>query len=136
MAKEAVESIPIWTFTLLTLLIAVVSLFLLSLFVDKTDLLNIPLRDWTAIGAQALFSAALFTVFLLYGLPTTTVVAASVTTSVASAVVLVLSAVFLKERMRIKSLISVFLAVVSVIVLRCRAKEAVQAITPFQACFS
>lgn len=116
-AKEAMESIPTWTFTLLTFLIAVVALFPLSLFIDKTNWLNIPLRDWTAISVQALFGAVLFTVFLLYGLPTTTAVAASVITSVAPAVVLILSALFLKEKMRLKSLVSVFLAVASVIVM-------------------
>lgn len=116
-AKEAMESIPTWTFTLLTFLIAVVALFPLSLLIDRTNWLTVPLRDWTAISVQALFGAVLFTVFLLYGLPTTTAVAASVITSVAPAVVLVLSALFLKEKMQMKSLVSVFLAVISVIVM-------------------
>lgn len=116
-AKEAMESIPTWTFTFLTFLIGLAALFPLTLLLDKTNWLRIPLRDWAAVSVQALFGAVLFTVFLLYGLPSTTAVAASVITSVAPAVVLVLSALFLKEKMKVTSLIAVFLAVVSVIIM-------------------
>ena len=116
-AKEATESIPTWTFTFITFLTGLVALFPLSLLIDKTRWLSVSLRDWAAIGIQALFGAVLYTVFLLYGLPDTSAVAASVITSVAPAFVLIFSAIFLKEKMTVKSGFAVLLAILSVIIM-------------------
>lgn len=116
-AKEAMESIPTWTFTFITFLTGLAALFPLSLMIDRTRWLNIPLRDWAAIGVQALFGAVLYTVFLLYGLPDTSAVAASVITSVAPAFVLIFSAIFLRQKLTLKSAFAVVLAVLSVIVM-------------------
>lgn len=116
-AKEAMESIPTWTFTFITFITGLAALFPLSILIDKTRWLSVSLRDWTAIGIQALFGALLYTVFLLYGLPETSAVAASVITSVAPAFVLIFSSIFLKEKMTIKSGFSVLLAILSVIIM-------------------
>lgn len=116
-AKEAMESIPTWTFTCITFLTGLAALFPLSILIDKTRWLSISLRDWAAIGVQALFGAVLYTVFLLYGLPNTSAIAASVITSVAPAFVLMFSAIFLKEKMTAKSAFAVLLAILSVIIM-------------------
>lgn len=123
-AKQAMESIPTWTFTCLTFLIGLFVLLPFSLRVDKTDWLKIHAKDWLAISVQALFGAVLYTVFLLYGLPETSAVAASVITSVAPAFVLVLSVLFLKENIKFKSVISVALAVASVIMMTTQSLSA------------
>ncbi|MDO6409905.1 DMT family transporter [Pantoea phytobeneficialis] len=116
-AKQAMDSIPTWTFTFITFLIGLAALFPLSLMIDKTRWLAVSLRDWAAIGVQALFGAVLYTVFLLYGLPDTSAVAASVITSVAPAFVLIFSVIFLREKLTLKSGFAVLLAVLSVIVM-------------------
>lgn len=116
-AKEAMESIPTWTFTFITFITGLAALFPLSIMVDKTRWLSVSLRDWAAIGVQALFGAVLYTVFMLYGLPHTSAVSASVISSVAPAFVLIFSAVFLKEKMTVKSGFAVILAILSVIIM-------------------
>ena len=116
-AKEAMESIPTWTFTFITFLTGLAALLPLSILIDKTRWLSVSLCDWAAIGVQALFGAVLYTVFLLYGIPDTSAVAASVITSVAPAFVLMFSAFFLKEKMTVKSCFAVILAILSVIIM-------------------
>lgn len=116
-AKEAMDSIPTWTFTFITFVIGFLVLLPLTLTSDKTNWFRIDLKNWLAISIQSMFGAVLYTVFLLYGLSSTSAISASVITSAAPAVVLVLSVIFLKEKMHINTLLSVVLAVVSVVLM-------------------
>lgn len=116
-AQEAMNSIPTWTFTLITFIIGFLFLLPLSLKSEKTNWFAISKRDWLIVCVLSLLGAVLYTVFLLYGLPSTTAVTASVVTSASPAVVLLLSVVFFREKLKVNAVISVALAVISVIIM-------------------
>ena len=116
-AKEAMDSIPTWTFTCISFAIGFVFLLPFTLFRERTNWLSISLKDWLIISVLALLGAVLYTVFLLYGLPTTTAISASVITSATPAAVLLISVIFFKEKLKINSSISVVLAIISVVVM-------------------
>lgn len=116
-AKEAMNAIPLWTFTCVTFLIGYLALLPVTLLRDKTNWFRIPLKGWGAISLQSLFGAVLYTVFLLYGFASTSAVTASVLSSVAPAAVLALSYLFLKEKLTSSKLLSVVLAIAGVVVM-------------------
>lgn len=116
-AKEAMDTIPTWTFAFITFVIGFLILLPLTLTSDKTNWLRISFKNWFAICVQSMFGAVLYTVFLLYGLASTSAIAASLITSAVPAVVLILSILFLKEKMRINTLFSVLLAVITVVMM-------------------
>lgn len=116
-AKEAMDSIPTWTFTCITFLVAIVCLFPLSTGYEKTRWTSVSKKDWLFVSIISLLGAVLYTVFLLYGIPSTSAVSASVISSTTPAVVLVLSILIFKEKFRLNVGISVALAVISVVVM-------------------
>lgn len=116
-AKEAMDSIPTWTFTCISFAIGFIFLLPFTLFREKTNWFNISLKDSLMISVLALLGAVLYTVFLLYGLPTTTAISASVITSATPAVVLVISVLCFKEKLKLNTSISVILAIISVVVM-------------------
>lgn len=116
-AKEAMDSIPTWTFTCITFLVAIVCLFPLSIGYEKTRWSSVSRKDWLFVSIISLLGAVLYTVFLLYGIPSTSAVSASVISSTTPAVVLVLSILIFKEKFRLNVGISVALAVISVVVM-------------------
>lgn len=116
-AKEAMDSIPTWTFTCITFLIGFLFLLPLTLIKDKTNWFRISLKDWLIVSVLSMLGAVLYTVFLLYGLPSTTALTASVITSAAPAVVLLITVLFFREKMKLNSAISVILAVTSVVIM-------------------
>lgn len=116
-AKEAMDSIPTWTFTCISFAVGFVFLLPFTLFREKTNWFKISLKNWMIVSVLALLGAVLYTVFLLYGLPTTTATSASVITSATPAVVLLISVLFFKEKLKISSSISVILAIISVVVM-------------------
>ena len=75
------------------------------------------LRAWVAIGIQALLGAVLYTVFLLYGFASATAIVASVFSSLAPAAVLSLASLLLKERLSLRKLGAIALAIAGVLVL-------------------
>lgn len=116
-AKEAMDSIPTWTFTCITFIIGFIFLLPLTLVKDKTNWFKISLKDWLVICVLSLLGAVLYTVFLLYGLPSTTALTASIITSAAPAVVLLITVLVLRERLKLNAAVSVILAVISVVIM-------------------
>lgn len=116
-AKEAMDSIPTWTFTCITFLVAIAFLFPVSIGYEKTRWLSVSKKDWLFVSIISLLGAVLYTVFLLYGIPSTSAVSASVISSATPAVVLMLSILIFKDKFRINIGISVGLAVISVVVM-------------------
>lgn len=116
-AKEAMDSIPTWIFTCITFAIGFLFLLPLTLVKDKTNWLRIGAKDWLIVSVLSLLGAVLYTVFLLYGLPSTTALTASVITSAAPAVVLLITVLFFKEKIMINTAVSVLLAVMSVVIM-------------------
>lgn len=116
-AKDAMNDIPIWTFTAVTFLIAALMLIPLSAVVDKTRLTRINARSWLFISIQSLLGAVLYTAFLLYGFSYSSAITGSIVTSITPAVVLLLSAVLLKERLSLKKVLAIALGISGVLVL-------------------
>lgn len=116
-AREAMDSIPTWTFTCITFLIGFLFLLPFTLYKDKTNWFRISLRDWGITCVLSLLGAVLYMVLLFYGLSSTTALTASIITSTAPAVVLVISVCFLREKLKINAALSVTLAVVSVVIM-------------------
>ncbi|MDF5890344.1 DMT family transporter [Pseudomonas syringae pv. syringae] len=116
-AKDAMTQIPIWIFTSITFAIGFVVLYPMVRVIDKVALSKIGTRAWIAISAQSLLGAVLYTVFLLYGFSYATAIAAAVFTSLAPAVVLVLSSMFLGEKLSVRKLLAIGMAVAGVLVL-------------------
>ncbi|MFS2221714.1 DMT family transporter [Pantoea sp. B65] len=122
-AKEAMESIPTWTFTFITFIIGFLFLLPLTLRKEKTNWFAISLKNWMIVSLFSLLGAVLYTIFLLYGLPSTSAISASVITSAAPAAVMLISVIFFREKLKANSALSVFLAVVSVIVMTIPASQ-------------
>ncbi|MBJ3815995.1 DMT family transporter [Shimwellia pseudoproteus] len=116
-AKEAMDSIPTWTFAFITLVIGFIFLLPLTIIKEKTNWRRISLRDWLIVSILSFLGAVLYTVFLLYGLASTTALTASVITSAAPAAVLVIAVVFLGDKLRLNAAVSVVLAVISVVIM-------------------
>ncbi|MEE1923332.1 DMT family transporter [Pseudomonas sp. 148P] len=122
-AKEAMNQVPIWLFTSLTFAMAFVMLMPFARFVDKARLRAIGLRVWLAVSVQSLLGAMLYTVFLLYGLESASAIMAALFTSLAPALVLSLSSLLLKERLTLRKLLAITLAVAGILVLTLPAAD-------------
>lgn len=116
-AKNAMTEIPIWIFTAVTFLTAFMMLYPFVRIVDKIKLSRIGPKVWLAVSVQSLLGAVLYTVFLLYGFESATAIMASVFTSLAPAAVLTLSSIFLKEKLSVRKVLAIILAVAGVLVL-------------------
>jgi len=96
--KLVVSSFPVFLAAGLRFAIGTLVLFPILL---KREGLNVPAlnkRDWILLFLQAVTGAFLFTVFLFYGLKLTNAAEAGIITSLAPAVVGVLSFLFLREK--------------------------------------
>ncbi|NBA97572.1 DMT family transporter [Pseudomonas sp. R5(2019)] len=116
-AKEAMTLIPIWIFTSITFAVAFALLYPVVRTLDRIALSQIGLPAWVAISIQSLLGAVLYTVFLLYGFSGATAIVASVFSSLAPAAVLTFSSVFLKERLSVRKVLAIVMAVAGVLVL-------------------
>ncbi|MCR8720467.1 DMT family transporter [Pseudomonas syringae] len=116
-AKDAMAQIPIWLFTSLTFAIGFIVLYPVVVLGDKVSLSKIGVKAWLAISVQSLLGAVLYTVFLLYGFDSATAIVASVFSSLAPAAVLTLSSIFLKEKLSLRKVGAIMLAIAGVLVL-------------------
>ncbi|VXA86685.1 UAA transporter family protein [Acinetobacter sp. 8I-beige] len=116
-AQNAMSNIPTWSFMFITFLIATLFLLPFSIYMDKTNWLKIGLKSWRDLSILSLLGAVLYTYFLLYGMEGTSAVTASVITSSAPILVLILSIFFLKERSSTHKIISILLAISSILVM-------------------
>lgn len=116
-AQQAMEQVPTWTFTSITFAIGFLFLLPITLKSDRTNWFKIAPRDWFIVALLSLLGAVLYTVFLLYGLPSTSATTASVVTSAAPAFVVVISTLFFREKLSFGVAMSVVLAIISVVVI-------------------
>ncbi|WP_175650265.1 DMT family transporter [Pseudomonas sp. Marseille-P9899] len=116
-AKDAMTQIPIWLFTCITFAIAFLLLMPFVHFGDRLVLHRIGRRAWLAIVLQALLGAVLYMVFLLYGFASASAIVASVFSSLAPAAVLSLASLLLKERLSLRKVMAISLAIAGVLVL-------------------
>ncbi|WP_192564463.1 DMT family transporter [Pseudomonas gozinkensis] len=123
-AKNAIESFPPWIFTCVTMLIGGIVLIPISLRFDKGALFSLSKKDWGIIAVQSVIGSVLYTVFLLYGMESSTAVMASIFTSLTPAFVLLLSAAVLKESLNVRKLIAIALAIGGVFLLTVPSSDA------------
>ncbi|ORM71068.1 DMT family transporter [Pantoea rwandensis] len=116
-AQEAVSTIPTWTFTGITIFIGFLVQYPFTIFSEKTKWSAISLKEWTTVSVLTLLGNILYTVFLLYGMSETNATTASVVSSSVPALVLLLSFIFLKDKLKAKMVMSVILAIASVIMM-------------------
>jgi len=113
--KLVVSSFPVFLAAGLRFAIGTLVLFPILL---KREGLNVPAlnkRDWILLFLQAVTGAFLFTVFLFYGLKLTNAAEAGIITSLAPAVVGVLSFLFLREKLSFNKIAGITLAVCGVL---------------------
>lgn len=116
-AQEAVNAIPTWTFMSITFFIGFLFQLPLTIFVEKTKWTQISAKEWGTVAVMTLLGNVLYTAFLLYGMSKTSATAAAVISSATPAVVLLLSLVFLKEKLRLNMSLSIALAIFSVVMM-------------------
>ena len=80
-------------------------------------------RDWTSLTLIALFGMVLFNMFLLYGLRSTSAVAAGIITSTIPAMTALCAALILRERISAGSAAAIALAVLGIMALNLRPGE-------------
>jgi drug/metabolite transporter (DMT)-like permease len=84
-------------------------------------------REWILLISQALCAGLLFNFLLLFGLPHTSANAAGIITSALPAMIVVLSIVFIKERLSLANLLCVSLAALGLLVMSWHKGQAGQA---------
>jgi len=113
--KLVVSSFPVFLAAGLRFAIGTLVLFPILL---KREGLNVPdlnKRDWVILFLQAFTGAFLFTIFLFYSLKLTNAAEAGIITSLAPAVVGVLSFLFLREKLSLNKVAGITLAVCGVL---------------------
>ncbi|MFF2456098.1 DMT family transporter [Peribacillus simplex] len=113
----AMATIPVWLFTAMTLGIACMILLPAAKIYERIKWKGIGYKTYFGIFMQSLFTVTLYTVFLLYGLKYSSVIAAGIINSMVPAVTLVLSFILLGERLNIRKGIAIMLAVSAVLVM-------------------
>ncbi|CAH0194005.1 hypothetical protein SRABI96_01743 [Peribacillus sp. Bi96] len=113
----AMATIPVWLFTTITLAIACIILLPSAKIYEKIKWKELGYKTYFGIFMQSLFTVTLYTVFLLYGLKYSSVIAAGIINSMVPAVTLVLSFILLGERLNIRKSIAIILAVSAVLIM-------------------
>ncbi|QKZ04239.1 DMT family transporter [Pseudomonas eucalypticola] len=123
-AKNVMDQIPTWFFTCATMGIGALLLLPFSLKFDRGVLANLSFRDWVTICIQSLLGSVLYTIFLLYGMTSSTAVMASIFTSITPVFVVILSAVFLGEALSLRKLAAIAMAIAGVMLLTMPTSDA------------
>jgi len=104
------QAIPVFLFANIRFVIATAVLVPLILYKNDTAF-SLTRKDWQYLFLQAFFGIFLFSIFMLYGVRYTSAVSAGIITSTTPAWIAVIAFLFLRERLKWYSAVSVFLAV-------------------------
>lgn len=115
--SSAMAVVPVWLFTFLTLVISSVVLLPAAKLYDKVKWTKLGVKNYYGIFMQSLLNCVLYTVFLLYGLKYSSVIAAGVINSLVPAVTLLLAFFLLRERFSIRKGFAILLAVTAVLIM-------------------
>jgi drug/metabolite transporter (DMT)-like permease len=113
-AKAASPFLPVFVFALVRFVVAVVVLAPLTWRESGPPLRGLPPREWRALFLQALFGVLLYMFFLLYGLKYTSAMSAGIITATVPAIVAGLAVLMLGERLGLRSVIALGLAVLGI----------------------
>ncbi|MCC5625202.1 DMT family transporter [Nostoc sp. CHAB 5715] len=111
--KAIVETLPVFLFSALRFLIALSALLLIQLYQGELRF-NFSLKDYRNLFMQALIGMFLFSTFMLYGVRLTTATSAGIITSTVPACIGVLSVVLLGERLSVRGMLAIGLAVLGI----------------------
>ncbi|GGP27423.1 DMT family transporter [Silvimonas amylolytica] len=112
--KSIVMVVPVMLFALLRFIVGV-GILLPRYRISRMR--QVSRKQWFGLFLQALFGTFLFTLLMLSGVQRTTALAAGVITSTIPAVVLILSWIFLRERLGHRAIIAVGLAVLGMVII-------------------
>jgi len=123
-AAESMNSLPVWTFMAITFAVGFVFLYIIGRVTHAPAIFSLSLKTWAIISLQSLLGAVLYTAFLLYGFEYANAITASIFTSIAPAVVLMMSYFFLKEKLSMKKGIAIICAILGVLCLTIPSSDA------------
>ncbi|WP_138419559.1 DMT family transporter [Aquibacillus sediminis] len=115
---------PVWLFTCMTIAIAAVILIPLATIKEKTQWTKLGLKNYYGMFIQAMLTATLYTVFLLYGVTHASAISVGIISSITPAIVLILSFFLLKEKLGLKKVSAIVLAVIAVLIMNIAGVEA------------
>ncbi|BAQ11641.1 permease of the drug/metabolite transporter superfamily [Bacillus sp. OxB-1] len=115
--ESMMMTFPVWLFTCVTVTIAAVILIPIATISEKTKWTKLGFKNYYGMFMQALLTASLYTVFLLYGLTHADAISVGIISSITPAVVFILSLILLKEKLTLKKVLSILLAVAAVLLM-------------------
>ncbi len=112
--KFIVQEVPVFLFSEIRFFIALI--FLIPLLKWKgQENINYTQSNLSYLFLQAFFGVFLFSILMLYGVKLTTATSAGIITSTIPAAIGILSFVFLKEKLSMKQVVSISLAVIGIL---------------------
>ncbi|WP_101845040.1 DMT family transporter [Halobacillus sp. Marseille-P3879] len=117
LGDSMMETFPVWVFTCITLMIATIILVPFSTAYEKTKWTKLGWKNYYGMFMQALLTATLYTIFLLYGVIHASAISVGIISSITPAVVFILSFLLLREKLNLKKAISILLAIVAVLIM-------------------
>lgn len=116
--KLIINVFPIFLSQGITLLIALIGIFPLAwIFEGNVFKVRIAKKDLVYMWLQALTGMFLFRLFLLYGLKLTTATESGIITSTNPAILAILSLIFLKEKINIKTWLGIAICIAGIILI-------------------
>lgn len=119
--KIIVSDVPIFLFSEIRFLIALLFLVPMLLINRQKQALQLKKNEWGFLFLQSFFGVFLFSVLMLYGVRFTSATAAGIITSTVPAVIAILSFIFLRERLSISQTLSICLAVLGISIITFQA---------------
>ncbi|WP_369899638.1 DMT family transporter [Bacillus manliponensis] len=114
--KVIVEKVPIFLFSEIRFLIALLFLIPMAFFHERSTI-KIEKQQFKLLFLQSFFGVFLFSICMLYGVRYTSATAAGIITSTVPAAIALLSFFFLKERLSTSQVVSVCLAVLGILII-------------------
>ncbi|MGC5327228.1 DMT family transporter [Brevibacillus sp. SYSU BS000544] len=122
--KVIVHEIPIFLFSEIRFLIALCFLIPMLYYSPKKDKVELQKSDWSYLFLQSFFGVFLFSLLMLYGVRFTSATSAGIITSTVPAVIALLSFFFLREKLSLPQIFSIFLTVVGISIISTQAGPA------------
>ncbi|NRD76904.1 DMT family transporter [Bacillus sp. BRMEA1] len=119
--KIIVEHVPIFLFSEIRFLIALLFLIPMSRMSKTTKRVPGKKSQWGILFLQAFFGVFLFSVLMLHGVQYTSATAAGIITSTVPAIIALLSFFFLKEKMSVVQAFSICLSVLGIAIITYQA---------------
>ncbi|WP_129688038.1 DMT family transporter [Gottfriedia acidiceleris] len=114
-SQVALEQIPIFLFLEISFIAAFVFLLPLALMKEKVNWTNLGKKNIGKLLLQGLLFNVVFNIFLLLGISHTSATDTGIITGTSPALILILSYFLLRERIKLLSILAIFLAITGVV---------------------